>query len=641
MLPDGPSEMEQLDVLATELGEAGRIARMATAQRGRPDPVFSVRLRAELLGSFGSIVPVSLEPVAGNLIEPLAPEAMPELRVSEQPDVLAAASAEPGPGPAVAPAPLELLEDRGHAGSEPTRLRPSVTWRIPTRAMPSRWVGVGLAACLALAAFLAGSGVLWPARPPARADDAVAATLVRGQDATPLLAGAELSRGDEIRVAQGGRAYLTLGSSYVRLDGGADVRLDSVDASNLEIAQLAGRVYHRVQLPDGGMYRVVTGDVTWRAKGTAFDINRESNSSGEQVVALALQHDVAVSAPGYYGAVRQGSSATFVLSATGAAGGEPTVSTIPAGFLSGPWLLANAQLDSRLGLPLGELANVQEATPSPTASPTPQETPTPVVTPAAPTETPTPAPTATPAKAPTPKPTAIPTPKPVGPPNLGNLAIAANGNGTYTFSWPRYTGTGFQYYKLVYGKWGTQPTYNGSNDWACPSSVDETSWTGSVAPGDYAVRVQVIDKSTDKIVVRAQTPVVRLTVAVPPTVSLGGLNVIDNGGGTYTFSWNRYSALPFDYYKLVYEPYPGAPSYPGGSSYWAVPGCGETSVTVNLAAGGFVPGDWNVRIQAIGYPGGHAYAYAQTDIYRLTIAPPPTPTPAPTPTPTPTATPTA
>ena len=51
------------------------------------------------------------------------------------------------------------------------------------------------------------------------------------------------------------------------------------------------------------------------------------------------------------------------------------------------------------------------------------------------------------------------------------------------------------------------------------------------------------------------------------------------------------------------------------------------------------PGDYRVRIQAIGHPNS-AFAYAQTTVLSLVVpaatpAPTPTPTPAPTPTPTP------
>jgi hypothetical protein len=56
-----------------------------------------------------------------------------------------------------------------------------------------------------------------------------------------------------------------------------------------------------------------------------------------------------------------------------------------------------------------------------------------------------------------------------------------------------------------------------------------------------------------------------------------------------------------------------------------VPGTGDTSakLTVNVNNGGsavFAPGDYKVRLQAVGYPGGPAYAYGQTAIITLTVS---------------------
>ena len=155
------------------------------------------------------------------------------------------------------------------------------------------------------------------------------------------------------------------------------------------------------------------------------------------------------------------------------------------------------------------------------------------------------APTSLPTRQPTPGPTRKPTPKPTpaGPANLGKLTIVDNGDGTYTFSWPEYTGEGFMYYKLVYGDWGTTPNYPASPFWACNDSRDDSSWTGPVDVGDYAVRVQVVDESKG-IVIRAQTGIVHLNVTqpaptAPPVQSLGALGVTDDGGGNYTFTLGR------------------------------------------------------------------------------------------------------
>jgi hypothetical protein len=680
MSPDRLSEMDELDALGAELAEAGRIARVAVTPRSRPDPVFTMRLRAGLLDAFGSSLMVPADDAeAPNLVEPMprhlevsSPRAE-EVAASLAP--LAAASAEtPEPidrarrtgslGPAfftrlgrsvrprsgetsaAAPELIRGLEEGTGSASTgaPTRLRPAIRWRVRGQAMPSRWVGLGVAASLIVGLLAAGSFLLRPVEAPARADAALAATLLRNGSSTELTPGTTLLQGDEIRVAQGGLAYLTLASNHVRLDAGADLRLDSLEPTAIEVDQLAGRVYHRVLLPSGGTYSVLTGDVAWKAMGTAFDLDRRATSAGEEVLGLALQHDLQVAAPGYYGNVPQGSSAVFTLDASGAAAGAPSTSSIALQSLANPWLVENAQLDSRLGLPLGELAEVLNATPTPSESATPTPSPSAHETAAA-TEPPaagTPAPTPAPTK--TPQPTPTPTPKPAGIASLGSLSITHKANGSYSFSWPEYKGHGFQYYKIVYGPWGTSPTFNGSNYWACNTSPGDTTWTGFVTPGDYAVRVQVVDESSGKIVIRAQTQVARLTASLAVTKDLGNLNYHDNGDGTYTFWWTGYSELPFSYYKLVFGPYPSEPSYVTGSDYWAVPGSGSSSVTLTVGTnnGGskkFQPGDWSVRIQAIGYPYGSAYVYAQTNLLHLTVAPPATPTPEPTPSPTPEPTP--
>jgi hypothetical protein len=309
--------------------------------------------------------------------------------------------------------------------------------------------------------------------------------------------------------------------------------------------------------------------------------------------------------------------------------------------LAGEWLLANAGLDARLGLPLGRLATLlsPDPTATPTAEPTPTPTPTPTEQPTEePTAEPTPAPTPRPTPKPTPKPTAQPTPKPTtaGPADLGDLNVVDNGDGTYSFSWPKYKGSwagGSQYYKLMHATYPSTPSYGTSGDyWACNTTANDTSWTNSIPAGDYNVRLQVVDESSGKAVIRAQTNVVHLTVTAPatppPTQDLGPLHVHDNHDGTYTFSWSAYTGGAFNYYKLVFETTASGktPSYPDGSAYWAIPGTCDTSATLTLGStnGGyarFQSGDYQVRIQAIGYPGGHPYAYGQTTPVQHVVVP--------------------
>ena len=672
MSPEQPhSEMEQLDLLAVELADAGKIARESTAQRGRPDGIFTMRLREELLSSFGSIGMVRLEDAdAPSLVAPMpvpaadvlafeardqaeAPQPVEAGSEVESPEPMLGQIArvlrtprttEHRPVPVMASAPDTELADATTSDvvapepAGPTRLRARVRPLLRPSARPSRFVGLGLAACLALIASLLGIGLLSPVKAPARVDDALAASLVHGDSSTPLAAGALLTQGDEIRVAEGGYAYLSLASSYVRLAAGADLKLDSLDTRDIKVSQLAGRVYHRVVLPDGGSYRVMTGNVAWAATGTAFDLDRTTSASSDTVLGMALQHDLQVSGYGVDAAVPQGTSALITLSSSGLAVGAPATSDLGEASLENPWLLTNAGLDAQLGLPLGELADALHPTPTPTPTASATEVAAPTTEPTAvPAETaaePTTAPTAAPTKAPTPKPT--PKPTAAGIPNLGTLSIADAGGGNYSFSWPKYGGSGFEYYKLMYAPWGTNPTYGGSgaNYWACPSDPADTSWSGLIEPGSWGVRVQVVDTSSGKTVIRAQTPVIHLNVPLPATVSLGALTVQDNGDGTYTFKWTKFTGPWFSYYKLVYGPSGSSPSYPGGSSYWAaISNQSQTQVTLKVGTGGFEAGTYAVRLQAIDYPGGHAYAYAETDIADpVTTAPAPTPAPTAAPT---------
>ena len=390
--------------------------------------------------------------------------------------------------------------------------------------MPSRRIAAGLAACVAVAALVFGSGIIWTGRPTDLADDAVAATLVRGGSSSELVAGADLHPGDEIKVAAAGRATLQLGDNYIRLSGGADLRLDSLDPSQIKIEQVAGRAYHRVA--SGATYQVATATVTWQGTATAFDLDRHFTPGGrEQVLGLALYHDLGMHGPQIQEALPEGMSATIVLRPDGAPGGAPVVEPIAAPTLGDSWLMGNAGQDARLGLPLGLLASL--LSPQPTVKPT--ATPT-----AEPTELPTDQPTLAPTQAPTAAPTPKLTPKPTskvkpkvtvapaatGPAYLGALKIIQGTGNSYAISWPKYTGawpSGSQYYKLVYETTASGKTPNfagGSPYWTCNAAAKDKSWTGSINPGDYAVRLQVVDESSGKTVIRAQTNVVHVTV--PP-----------------------------------------------------------------------------------------------------------------------------
>ena len=639
MSPDDRREMEQLESLAAELTEAGRVARAVSSRREVPDPAFAARLRAQLLDDRPRAVSVLAEAIPLTPDRPLeAPARLADRRLADAgapaPVARAAASATgtpPIPLPesgkrwiaAVAPDAAPEIGPDGPADHVAV-LRPRVSWRFPARIKPSRWVAVGLAASIAIATLFVGTTLMFPVGPSASVQLAVSTTVVRGGVSSPLVAGSELHEGDVVEVGSDGGATLAMGASFVRMAAGSDLRLDGLDPAHIVLDQLAGRVYHRVAVGARGDYTVVTASVKWVATGSAFDLNREAlGAGGEQVRGLALLDGLELSGPQLAATLSQGQSAVVELSG-GSPAGAPAVAQIGLPTLADAWLVQNARLDSIAGLDLGELAVDVSPTPAPTPTPLPSGQPT-----APPTDTavatqtaePTASPTASPTHKPTPKPTRKPTPKPTGPLNLGKLTVAHNGDGTYSFSWPKYTGEGFTYYKLVHGPAGSSPSYPAFDYWACPSSRSETSWTGSIAVGDYAVRLQAVDNSSGKVVIRAQTGIVHLKVAapvgtLPPTQNLGALGVHADGAGKYTFTWTAYSGgREFSYYKLVYVAWPGSPSFPAGDLYWVVPGTGDTS-TGSIA----VPsGDWAVRIQAIGYPLGNAFAYGQTGVYHLTV----------------------
>jgi hypothetical protein len=664
MSPDDRHEMEQLEGLAAELAEAGHLARTTSARRTTPDPEFAARLRAELLGSLPQALPVPMlvAPVTPADTAQCAPERLADRRAlhpagadgrttseprpddgkrwrarqiqtisAPRPGVVPAVEAATAPKaevkPAIVPAAESVLAAGPRAGAKPTivryakpesgsghvaALRPSVHWRIPTRIPPSRWVALGLVASIVIVSLMVGTTFLFPVGPTASAEVAVATTIVRGGTSTPLIAGAELHEGDVIDVGAGGRATLVMGGSFVRMAPGSELRLDRLDPSHPVVNQLGGRAYHRVSVGPNGNYTVVTGTVTWVATGTAFDLDRHPvGASGEEVTGLALLDGLNLQGPQVKAALNQGQGVVVQLASGGSPVRAPAIDQISAQSLADSWLVQNANLDALAGLDLGELA--VDLSPLPQSSLVPGPTVPPTATTADPVRQPTPGPT----RKPTPKPT------PTGPANLGNLTISDNGDGTYTFSWPKYTGDGFTFYKLVYADWGKTPSYPASPYWACNSGVDENSWTGSISIGDYAVRVQVVDES--KSVIRAQTKVVRLNVTgptptpaptPPPTQSLGSLTVQDDGGGYFTFSWAAYTGgWPFDAYKLVYMSWPGSPSYLSRyDGFWAF-GTGQTtSGSIHVPSG-----HWAFRVQAIGTPGGKGYDFARTGVSELTV----------------------
>jgi len=574
MSPSDLSEMEQLDALAAELAEAGHLARVAAAHHERPEPAFAVRLRAELLREL-PVAPVALDIAPGDGPKeagfvadmPLPPDrpldlpdrfverrrgnrpfAGPDRRawiveadsgtlepISFDPDeadparagkrwALTQDQAGRRSGATGSPeAPAQLDQEGGEAGRV-AALSPSVRWHIPTRVLPSRWIATGLAACIVIASLVIGSGVFLPAQAVAAASESVSSTLIRDGFQTPLIAGMELRQGDEIKVDASGRATLALGAGYVRMDGGSDVQLKSLDSGHVALDQIAGRVYHRVTVPAGGDYTVETATVIWRATGTAFDLDcRLTSGGGEQVIGLALYDGLNVTGPQIQATVAEGTSATVVLAADGRPAGAPAVEPITAQMLADEWLIANAGLDARLGLPLGRLSAIAspEVTAPPTEEPTATSTTTPAPTPTSmPAPTATPSPTAAPTEPPaviwTPEPTRAPTPTPTptrtpaptrtsSSPVQLTLTATPQEDGSIVLDWSKYRGPHFQYYGIVRTD-GSEPTLkpgDGPRANTSPADAHEyrdaglDSGLGALIPGHtYRYRVYAYTEDT-------------------------------------------------------------------------------------------------------------------------------------------------
>jgi len=108
MPPDETADFAQLDDLAHELGDAGRLARIVSAHREQPDPVFARNLRDELAGvltgppaEMAEPAPAAPLPPAPKL-GPAAPQPVPAVPGSM---LLPMAPSGPFPGAEIAPAP--------------------------------------------------------------------------------------------------------------------------------------------------------------------------------------------------------------------------------------------------------------------------------------------------------------------------------------------------------------------------------------------------------------------------------------------------------------------------------------------------------------------------------------------------------
>lgn len=325
----------ELAALSAELAIAGARARAGTSI-GRvesddelaPSATFAADLRARLLAQFPA-------PVAAGA-------------------AVAAGAGATRPAPLAAPVTFD-------GPAIPGVLQPVRSALFDQLAAP-RWTALAAAAVIVFAAVGLATDRVTPNVPMARIASATGASIVHGGAVRAAAAGAPLAVGDVVRVADGGDATVTIDASEARLGPGASIELDEVDASRIELVQLGGRVYHRVDVPAGQTYAVRTASITWTARGTAFDVERTALGAGtERVTVLAVQHSIAIDGPDLDGSLSEGRRAVVVLS-----GASPDVhlGEVDGSTLADPWLVVNAERDRAEGRSLGILAGRRPQEPS-------------------------------------------------------------------------------------------------------------------------------------------------------------------------------------------------------------------------------------------------------------------------------------
>ncbi len=596
--------------LELELAAAGGRARRAapSAATGR----FTRSLRDQLLGSYGDGHGLAAG-ADGAAVGTWARASASSRAHGVSAPMAAAGAAAAG----------SVLPGDGPVAYAPAVLRPRVTARPKVQLAMPRWSYAAIAAALVLAVGAIAGDLLHPIPATTRVADAVGATLVRDGVAEALAPGSELREGDEIRVAADGSATLAIASGRVRLAGGSDLRLDGLDREHVVLDQLAGRAWHRVALPSGGTYAVTTGDVTWTARGTAFDIDREVTASGDVVHGLAVEHAVTADGPGLTVTLAEGHGATVRL------GASPTIDTsvvAPSAAIGDPWIRAAATADLAGGFGIGFLAGwlpARTGTPEPPiADPTPSSEPTPTGTEATPVPTPeaTPVPTIKPTPKPTPKPTAKPTPTPA--PTLGTMSLAAFAcPGGVLLDWSVPELSNLNHVQVLRGTSAEIPvTYPPSGgavaiDGGYSANPAKSDGYDASDVGSAWYRAVAYD-AADKAI--AASPVQAVTTKA--VKDLGALAVVAKGPGSVEASWTTFggSADCFSYYKLVASADDPEPSYTKGSPYVAAIGdqaVGSTIVDGLAPSGGTL---W-MRLQVVRSTSLGVFIVAQTSVTQVTV----------------------
>jgi hypothetical protein len=641
MTPPLDADLVELD------GELARAAERMNATRARdgrerPTPAFASDLRARLLRAAAA----PLQPPVGQGA-PDVGTAAPHEALSGVPGRSASSTssdaAASAPWWATLPG-LPALPSSAPAGLQGrVGVRGRLVRRTPTILPAPRWSLLAIAAVLVASLVGLGSERLFPALPPSRATDAVAAFLVRDGTVTPLTADVEILAGDTVRTDRGGRASLQLGGSVVRLAAEAELAVLAL-GRDVRVDQVTGRAWHRVVVPDGSSYVVITGELRWTALGTAFDLQYEGGRVRQRVRLVAVEHAVRLDGPGVSVRVDQGRAADVHVTGDTP---EVAVASVEDADLLDPWLLANARLDRDAGHSVGWLETAAlDHTPAPVSATTsaPASSPGPVpslrpdasagasagAAPPSPTQEPTlkPAPLPKPTPAPTPEaskaaplPTAKPTPTPA--PVITSMGLALTScPGGVLLEWSPYSGSGFKHYGVARGStsfdippgWPLPSPLVGVEGSSLPDLSKTTVIDTALGIGATAwYRAMAFDGTGTTIGASAEKSGVRKPVAV-----ISGFAVTPVAGGA-NLAWTPFAGPDacFTWYKVTWSTTNPDVSYLGPhEGAWAVEPRTASSTSLSLA-----PGTYYVRIEAVLRTSTQKLVTARSEVVNVEVLP--------------------
>ncbi len=328
----------------------------------------------------------------------------------------------------------------------------------------------------------------------------------------------------------------------MRLEGEAEAVV-SMDGGEIRTEVKRGKSYHRVM--DGMNYAVTSRGVKVEADGTAFTFEIDGNT--EKVVSLESSLKVEIiagSQSGWQSEIREGESFSYH-----EGGEEPQLAEVYPQDLDTEWLRWNRNLDKKLGLPLGVLAQVTEddagkgqADAESQGTPSPEDQSAPVASLPGQEEN-------------------TPSSRPATPPKNAEktLTLLAESNDSQvSFTWNISGYSGFQGFKLFRSE--TNPVPASPKDWWKYIDGQETHATvdDKVESGHtYYYRLGVYDHGD----ILGYSNSVQVTVKgqpQEPDILLTGIQA----AGKVDLCWSVSEAAAYEGFKVLRSEKNSMPSYP-------------------------------------------------------------------------------